>query len=63
MKLSRLVINLTLVAVLGFLNAFMVQNYGQRDQAGEADGIFQELKPEIVILEMTEQSDFAEINL
>jgi len=63
MKLSRLVINLTLVAVLGFLNAFMVQNYGQRDQAGEANGIFQELKPEIVILEMTERSDVTEINL
>ncbi len=63
MKLSRLIINLTLVAVLGFLNAFMVQNYGQRDQAGEADGVFQELKPEVVILEMTESSNFTEFNL
>ena len=63
MKLSRLVINLTLVAVLGFLNAFMVQNYGHRDQAGEVDGALQELKPEVVILEMTERSDFAEFNL
>ena len=63
MNLLRLVINLTLVAVFGFLNAFMIQHLEQNNQAGEKDGVFQELKPEIVILEMTESSDFTEFNL
>ena len=34
MNPTRMIMCLALVAVFGFLNAFLVQNYGQGEQAG-----------------------------
>jgi hypothetical protein len=63
MKLSRLVLNLLLVAVFGFLNAFMIQNYGQSTRAGEKDTSFPQVTHEVVTLEMAESNHTTEYNL
>ena len=63
MNLSRLVFNLLLVAVFGFLNAFMVQHSGQNTQAGEKDASFQQMTPGVVTLEMAESVHTTEYNL
>jgi len=49
--------------VFGFLNAFLVHNFEQKEQAGETDGVFLEMKPEGVILEMADSRDIVEYNL
>ena len=63
MKFSRLLLYLLLVSVFGFLNAFMTQNYGQKDQSGEVDRLNNVFRNELVGITHTVPADVPEIKL
>jgi hypothetical protein len=63
MKFSRLLLYLLLVSVFGFLNAFMSQNFGQKDQAGEKDRLNDVFRNELVMFTTPDQGEIPVVRL
>ena len=49
MRFSRLVVYLILVAVFGFLNVYLSQNFSQRAQTGDTNKVIDEFQNELVM--------------
>jgi hypothetical protein len=63
MKFSRLVVYLFLVAVIGFLNVFMTDNFGPTGQAGDKNKPKDVYRNELIKLDLTMHEDLQEVRL